>query len=114
MYLQTYGSITHFIPEQDSWPNVEYDFIFPPHEKRMSNKSILARRRAIDANSMPIAYSIKCGKCMPFGYNQRTCEQYPRTNTNIHDEVNCFVMFLFFFFLFLCNHSWFFYFNDKE
>nr|XP_027109382.1 uncharacterized protein LOC113729262 [Coffea arabica] len=87
MYLKTYASMIHLIPDEKMWPprpHVTPATILPPPLRRAPGRPKVKRRREHDEGqsaSQPKRWSrFKCGNCGSFGHNKKSCQGAPVQN----------------------------------
>ncbi|XP_027109456.1 uncharacterized protein [Coffea arabica] len=84
MYLKTYASMIHPIPDEKMWspmPHVTPAIVLAPLLRRAPGRPKMKRRREHDegqSTSQPKRWSrFKCGNCDSFSHNKRSCQVAP-------------------------------------
>ncbi|KAK0604446.1 hypothetical protein LWI29_015777 [Acer saccharum] len=75
-YLRTYANVIHALPDENSWPNVQYKTVLPPIIKRKASRPRLSRRRgATEQARVQRSVGSRCSKCQQTRHNSRTCKE---------------------------------------
>ncbi|KAK4838227.1 hypothetical protein QYF36_012090 [Acer negundo] len=64
----------HPIPDEHSWPDVQYGTVLLPLKKKRDGRPKLQRRRGLnEGRKVPRSIGFRCSICEEVGHNSRTC-----------------------------------------
>ena len=73
-YLKTYSHMMHPIPDEHSWPDVQYGTVLPPVKKKRASRPKLQRKRGLnEGRKVPRSIGFRCSIFEEVGHNSRTC-----------------------------------------
>ncbi|KAI9156325.1 hypothetical protein LWI28_004375 [Acer negundo] len=81
-YPKTYSNKIHAIPDENLWPEDQFETVLPPVKRRRAGRPRLSRKKGPN-ELMRVQRSVgfRCGKCKEVGHNSRTCKKNPTIAT---------------------------------
>ncbi|KAK3198565.1 hypothetical protein Dsin_021980 [Dipteronia sinensis] len=78
-YLKPYSNKIHAIPDDNLWPEGQFETVLPPVKRRDGMPRLSRRKGPNEPMRVQMSIGFRCGKCKEVGHNSRTFKNNPTT-----------------------------------